>query len=63
MYRTTVGRVNVNVKRTVFAKDLTGQLGNLKWAIGGISMYLDQTLTKAAYDKLIADEAEGVGGV
>ncbi|MDU5141231.1 MAG: phosphodiester glycosidase family protein [Paenibacillus dendritiformis] len=61
MYRTTGG--TVNVKRTVLAKDLTGQLSNLKWAIGGISMHLDQTLTKAAYDKLIADEAEGVGGV
>lgn len=56
MYRTTVGRVNV--KRTVFAKDLAGQLSNLKWIIGGTSMHLDQALTKAAYDKLIADEAE-----
>lgn len=61
MYRTTGG--TVNVKRTVFAKDLIGHLRNLKWAIGGISMHLDQTLKKAAYDKLIADEAEGVGGV
>lgn len=61
MYRTTVGRVNV--KRTVFAKDLAGQLSNLKWIIGGTSMHLDQALTKAAYDKLIADEAENIGGV
>jgi hypothetical protein len=26
-------------------------------------MHLDQALTKAAYDKLIADEAENIGGV
>lgn len=42
MYRTTGG--TVNVKRTVL---LTGQISNLKWAIGGISRHLDQTLTKA----------------
>ncbi|PQP80314.1 hypothetical protein C0Q44_28280 [Paenibacillus sp. PCH8] len=61
MYRTTGG--TVAVKKTVLAQNLTGALSSLRWAIGGISLLLDQTLTSASYNSAIASEAEGVGGV
>lgn len=62
MYMTMNG--TVGVKRVVYASELPGGLSNLKWAIGGLGLYLDESLTKAQYDAKLAEEGvSGVGGV
>jgi exopolysaccharide biosynthesis protein len=62
MYRTNSN--TVGVARVVNASSLPGGVSNLKWAIGGLGLYLNESLTKSQYDAKLADEAvSGVGGV
>lgn len=61
MYRTTGG--TVAVKKTVLAQNLTGSLSSLRWAIGGISLFLNESMTETKYNSEIESEAQGVGGV
>lgn len=62
MYCTTSGTIGVS--QVVNASSLPGGVSNLEWAIGGLGLYLNQSLSKSQYDDKLADEGvSGVGGV
>lgn len=63
MYMTNLGAVGV--VRTVQASNLPGGLSNIKWAIGGLGLYLNEpSMSKTTYDNNLDSEGvEGVGGV
>ncbi|WCF08258.1 phosphodiester glycosidase family protein [Paenibacillus thiaminolyticus] len=63
MYMTTNGTVGVT--RVINASSLPGGVSKMKWAIGGLGLYLDENLTKSQYDSRLQNDegSEGVGGV
>ncbi|MFD2670416.1 phosphodiester glycosidase family protein [Marinicrinis sediminis] len=63
LYCTTSG--TIGVKRVVYAHDLTGNIADLKWAFGGLSLWLDESLSKSTYDSRLQnwEGSNGVGGI